>query len=141
MNPQRPLPDPEHPLYAPFWAAAAEHRLALQRCTACGALRWPPAVGCPACLVPGGDWETVDGAGTVWSVAVYEHAFHPAFQEELPYVCALVELDAGPRLVSRLVGVDPDGRGIGLRVRPVFPEVAPGVMLVWFAPEPGAADA
>jgi uncharacterized OB-fold protein len=93
------------------------------------------------CLAPGGDWETVDGAGTVWSVAVYEHAFHPAFRDELPYVCALVELDAGPRLVSRLVDVAPDGRGIGLRVRPVFHEVAPRTTLVWFAPESGAGDA
>ncbi len=141
MSEHRPVPDLDHPLYGPFWSAAAEHRLALQRCRACGRLRWPPEPGCPECLAPGGDWETVDGTGTVWSVAVYEHAFHPALEDELPYVCALVELDAGPRLVSRLVDVEPDGRGIGLRVRPAFREVAPGVTLVWFAPGSAAAGA
>ena len=64
-------------------------------------------------------------AGAVWSVAVYEHAYHPAFRDELPYACALVELDGGPTIVSRLVDVDPAEAEVGMRVEAVFPEVAP----------------
>jgi uncharacterized OB-fold protein len=59
----RPLPDPAHPLYGPFWTAAAEKRLVIQRCPACGALRWPPAPRCPECLAAGGDWNEIHGTG------------------------------------------------------------------------------
>ena len=130
----RPLPDLEHPLYGPHWAAAADERLAMQQCASCGHVRWPPEPTCPECLAEGGRWTNVPGTGSVWSVAVYEHAFHPAFRDELPYACALVELDAGPGLIARLVDVEPDAVGIGMRVAAVFPEVAAGVRLVCFAP-------
>jgi uncharacterized OB-fold protein len=82
-------------------------------------------------------WEPLSGKGAVWSVAVYEHAYHPAFRDELPYVCALVELDEGPRLVSRLVDADPDSVTPGLRVEAVFRRFTGGPTLVWFAPAAG----
>ena len=131
---ERPLPDVEHPLYAPFWAAAADERLALQQCEQCGYVRWPPEPLCPECLAEGGRWTDMPRTGTVWSVAVYEHAYHPAFREELPYTCALVELDAGPMLIGRLLDVPPGVDEVGLRVTAVFPTVAEGIRLVCFAP-------
>lgn len=133
----RPLPDLEHPLYGPHWAAAAAERLELQQCEACGALRWPPEPICPECLYAGGRWTRLSGAGRIWSFAIYEHAFHEAFRDELPYACVLVELAEGPALIARAVGIDPDELAIGMQVEAVFPEVAPGIRLVGFAP---AAD-
>jgi hypothetical protein len=132
---ERPLPDPEHPLYAPHWRAAADGRLAMQKCDACGYVRWPPEPLCPQCLTAGGRWTDLPTTGAVWSVAIYEHAYHPAFRDEVPYACALVELDAGPRLIGRVVGAPPDEIEIGERVSAVFPEVAPGIRLVYFEPE------
>jgi uncharacterized OB-fold protein len=131
---ERPLPDAGHELYGPHWAAAADGRLAMQQCEACGYVRWPPEPLCPECLTEGGRWTDLPLQGTVWSVAVYEHAYHPAFREELPYTCALVELDGGPSLVTRLVDVDPTDVEIGMPVSAVFPEVAGGIRLVCFAP-------
>jgi uncharacterized OB-fold protein len=128
---ERPLPDTSHELYGPHWAAAADERLAMQQCEACGYVRWPPEPICPECLAAGGRWTDLPRQGTVWSIAVYEHAYHPAFRDELPYTCVLVELDAGPMIVSRLVGGD---AGIGMRVEAVFPAVE-GVRLVCFAPQ------
>lgn len=134
MSGDRPLPDPAHPVYGPFWAAAGAGRLELQRCASCGYVRWPPAPLCPECLADGGAWEALSGRGTVWSVAVYEHAYQAAFRAEVPYACSLVELDEGPRLVTRLVGIDPAEAGPGLRVQAVFERFEEGVTLVWFAP-------
>ena len=34
-----PQPDPET---QPFWDAAREHRLTIQRCAQCRTFRWPP---------------------------------------------------------------------------------------------------
>jgi len=38
------------------------------------------------------------------SWVVYHMAYHPAFEERLPYAVAIVELDEGPRLISNVVG-------------------------------------
>jgi uncharacterized OB-fold protein len=130
----RPLPDLDHPLYGPFWRAAAAGRLSMQRCDACGYVRWPPESLCPECLAPGGSWSDIAGEGTLWSVAVYEHAFHPALREELPYACGLVELDAGPRLITRIVGAPPSDLRVGMRVAAEFVEVADGIRLACFRP-------
>ena len=45
----------------PFWQAAAEHRLVVQRCTDCAATRHPPSPVCPACRPDGSDWQEVSG--------------------------------------------------------------------------------
>jgi uncharacterized OB-fold protein len=74
----------------------------------------------------------LDGSGSIWSFAIYEHAYHRSLRSVVPYVCALVELDAGPRLISRVVGLAPDDVSIGLRVVVVFEEVGPGVSLPCF---------
>jgi hypothetical protein len=34
---------------------------------------------------------------------VYHRAFHPAYQEEVPYAMALVELEEGVRMLLRVV--------------------------------------
>ena len=56
--------------------------------------------------------------------------FRIVMTAELPYTVALVELDAGPLLVGRLVDVPPVTDEVGLRVEAVFPEVADGIRLL-----------
>lgn len=99
-----------------FWFdAAREHRLVIQRCAACGALRHPPAPCCPACR--SFDWDTVEagGRGVIYSFVVNHHPQAPGFDYPLPVV--LVELDEGVRLVADVVGLEPDQLTIGLPVR------------------------
>ena len=130
------LPDLDHPLYAPFWAAAADARLTMQRCDVCGYVRWPPEPLCPECLTRGGTWTDLDGHGSIWSYAVYEHAFHPSLRSAVPYVCALVELDDGPRMISRIVGVEPSEVSIGARVSVVFESAGQPLDIPCFTPDP-----
>jgi uncharacterized OB-fold protein len=52
----------------------------------------------------------------------------------VPYVVALIELDEGPRLVSNVVGVDPDLVAIDQRVQVRFDRVGPDTVLPLFAP-------
>lgn len=90
------------PLSAPFWEAARKGRLVLQRCASCGALRWPPLVGCPECRSRDTTWDEVDPQGTIWSFVVYHRAFAAELKNEIPYT-VMVELDDGPYLVGLLV--------------------------------------
>jgi uncharacterized OB-fold protein len=123
---ERPLPDVADPLHAPFWEGTAAGELRAQRCEECGYLRWPPERLCPECLSLDTSWAALTGKGSVWSYAVYEHAYHPAF-----------ELDEGPLMISRIVERVAPSIQVDVRVTATFPELAPGVHLVYFELEVG----
>lgn len=119
---------------APFWDAAREGRLMFQRCTECSHIRWPAAPMCPECLQRGGEWVEVSKAGTIWSFAIYEVAYDDAHLPDLPYNVALVDLDAGPRLITNIVGIANDQLEVGMRVTAVFVDGQGGLKLVKFSP-------
>ncbi|MFI6640326.1 bifunctional MaoC family dehydratase N-terminal/OB-fold nucleic acid binding domain-containing protein [Streptomyces sp. NPDC050504] len=103
---------------AGFWEGVAEHRLLIQRCGGCGTPRFPWLPGCNAC---GSDaWEAVEasGEGTVFSYVVMHHPPFPAFDP--PYAVGLIELAEGVRIVSNVVGVEPEKVRIGMAVRLEF---------------------
>ncbi|GGT67609.1 bifunctional MaoC family dehydratase N-terminal/OB-fold nucleic acid binding domain-containing protein [Streptomyces lateritius] len=103
---------------AGFWEAVAEHRLLIQRCEACAALRLPWLPGCNACGSQ--RWDTVEacGSGTVFSYVVMHHPPFPAFDP--PYAVGLVELAEGVRMVSNVIGVPYDKVRIGMPVTLTF---------------------
>jgi uncharacterized OB-fold protein len=117
-----------------FWEGIAAGTLLLQRCR-CGRLRHPPGPVCPACH--SFEWEAVaaSGRGRVYSYAVAHHPAIPPFQ--YPNPIGLVELEEGPRIVARLVGVDPDAIRIGMAVCCEIVEVEEGFRLPQFRPERG----
>lgn len=132
MSRDRILPDVEDPQAAPYWAAARERRLVMQRCDKCGSLRWTPRDTCPECLERGGTWTEIRTGGTIWSFVVYHRAFHPSLEPAVPYNVALVQLDAGPTLVTN-VAAPVDQLEIGMGVHAVFHDVTSHVTLVRFA--------
>jgi uncharacterized protein len=104
-----PLPDVDDALTAGYFAAAARSELAVPRCDACERWVWYPEPECPGC---GGapEWTTTSGRGRLFSWAVVQRPFLPAFAELVPFVTALVSLEEDPavRLVTYVVDVDPD---------------------------------
>ncbi|MFD7099111.1 Zn-ribbon domain-containing OB-fold protein, partial [Streptomyces xanthophaeus] len=101
-----------------FWDGVGDHRLLIQRCTACATLRFPWLPGCNACSSP--DWDTVEASGeaTVFSYVVMHHPPFPAFDP--PYAVALVELAEGVRMVTNITGIPYDKVRIGMPVRLEF---------------------
>ena len=103
MEKPYPVPDAET---APFWDAVAAGRLDVQRCQSCRRHVFYPRSLCPHCGGVDLKWVTVSGRGTVYSFTVVHRA--PAeFQAEAPYVVALVELEEGVRMLTRLIDVEP----------------------------------
>ena len=100
---------------AAFWDAADEGRLVAQRCVKCGRLRHPPRPMCPECQSLDVELVALSGRGTVYSYAVLHHPQNPAF--EYPVLGALIDLDEGIRVVSNLVGLEPDEIRIGAPVQ------------------------
>ncbi len=106
-----PVPDA---VTEPFWEGIAEGVLRVQRCRACGRHVFYPRAVCPHC--GGGlDWVEAGGGGTVHSYTIV-HRAPPAYREDVPYVVALVDLDEGVRLMTRLVDVEPAAVEVGMPV-------------------------
>jgi uncharacterized OB-fold protein len=80
-----------------------------------------------ACGATAAEWTAVSGRGTVFSYTVVHRAPDPAFKAELPYVIAIVALEEGGRLMSNLIGTEPDSVRIGMPVQAVFETVAEGI--------------
>lgn len=88
-------------------------RFTIQRCSACRGHVFPPRELCPHCGVSALEWVTPAGAGTVYSSSSI--ARRP--QDGGSYNVALIDLDEGARMMSRVEGVAPDAVAIGLRVQ------------------------
>ena len=141
MSQREPKPRPapgSDPETEPYWKAAHNGRLVVQRCTACGAHQLYPRWRCLRCRGHV-EWVEATGGGTVYSFTVIRQNFSRSFRHLIPYVVALVDLDEGPRVMTNLVGVDPDDVRIGMRVRVKFEPVSEDASVPLFEPEVASA--
>ena len=131
----KPLPGPDERT-APYWSAAKEHRLAIQRCQDCGHYSHPPVILCPNCnaLEPSFAWETVSGQGKIVSWTVYHDAFVPSFTDDIPWVNVVVELaeQKGLWLMATLVDGPQAPLKLAAPVEVLFDDVTPEVTLPKF---------
>lgn len=125
-----PLPETK-----PFWAAARRHELSLPYCRACSAYHYYPRASCPHCLAGDLEWRRVSGRGRLETFTIV-HRGPKDFPLGTPYVLAIVALDEGPRMMTNLVGIEPDpGKvKIGMAVEVVFADVSDEVALPHFRP-------
>jgi uncharacterized OB-fold protein len=100
----------------PFWLAVAEGELHVQRCSACGKAVFYPRAVCPHCFSGELSWFRTAGTGTVYAYTVVHRAFGE-FAAQVPFTVALVDLDEGVRMLTRIVDSPPDEVRIGARVR------------------------
>jgi uncharacterized OB-fold protein len=115
-----------------FWDAVREHKLLIQRCAGCGALRHPPRPMCPKCNSV--EWDTIEstGRGELFSFVMPHHPAFPWF--DYPYIVALVELEEGIRFVANLVDITPEETTIGMPVVLGFEHHDNDVVLPVFRP-------
>ena len=95
---------------AQYLQALQQGRFMLQHCEDCAATRFPPALVCRACGSPRLAWRAASGAGRVYSsTTVRDRAGD--------YNVALVELEGGARMMSRIEDAAPDDVRIGQEVK------------------------
>jgi len=129
----KPLPRPTK-LSRPFWEGAKRHELLLLNCNACARIWFPPSSRCPNCLSTDVAWKPASGRGKVWSWIVMWQRYFPAFDADLPYNVAYVQLDEGPKLMTNLVGVAPEDIRCDMPVEVVFDDVTEEFSLPKFRP-------
>ncbi len=134
---RKPLPAIT-PEAKPFWDAAAQQKLMIQRCKACNAWVWTPRPSCNECGSENIDWTQMSGRGEVYSFTVIRQivgrAASPAFQKDVPYVVAWVDLDEGPRMITNIVGCAVEEVKLGMKVTVQFEQAADDVWLPKFRP-------
>ncbi|WP_103730880.1 Zn-ribbon domain-containing OB-fold protein [Novosphingobium sp. HII-3] len=111
---------------AQWRAALAEGRLLLQRAPD-GRVVFPPRLAAPG-TGEVLEWFEASGRGTVYTLS-WVNRKPPAE----PYNVALIDLDEGARLMSRVEGVTPATLAIGMRVD-AFVDQAEGAPLLLFQP-------
>ena len=90
--------------WLPYWAAARRRELRFQRCTGCGAWRFPPEAMCADCHSLEHEWALASGRARLLSWVVVHPPVLPAWKDRTPYVVVLVESDEGCRTMGNLLG-------------------------------------
>lgn len=127
------LPEPDA-FTAPYWSAAAEGRLLIRRCGACGRPHHYPREFCPHCWSEDVAWEQSSGRATLYTWSVVHRNDLPPFGERVPYVAAVVDLAEGPRLMTEVVECPADDLRIGMELGVTFRELTPDVSVPVFRP-------
>lgn len=131
---QKPLPRPTADT-KPFWDAVKAGELKLPKCRACEKLHYFPRPFCPFCFSWDLEWVRCSGRGTIYSYVI-NHRPAPGFEDEGPYVIAVVALEEGPRMMGNMVGIEPDPEliPVDLPVEIVFEHVDEQVSMFKFRP-------
>lgn len=85
----------------PFWDAVGRGILTTTQCSDCGFLTFPPKPICPECWSENVQYIELSGSGALQSFTEVNIA-PAAFRHEAPYVIAIIDLDEGVRLLSRI---------------------------------------
>jgi uncharacterized protein len=104
----------------PFWAAARDGRLLVQRCASCGAESFPPRSMCRGCRSRETTLVEVTSIGHIYSFTVNHQRWLPGL--DVPFAIVLVEFveHPGVRIAGRLRGCRPEKITIGMQVEVGF---------------------
>jgi hypothetical protein len=80
------------------------------------------------------EWTQVSGKGRLYSFTLVRQPVNPAFQEDVPYAYAMVQLAEGPRMISNIVECDVTTLEIDMPLEAVYDDVTPECTLVKFKP-------
>jgi uncharacterized OB-fold protein len=108
-----------------FWEAAADGRLLVPKCNACGRFHWYPRRICPHCASSAIEMQDAKGSGEVYSYSIMRRA-------KVPYAIAYVRLSEGTTMMTNIVDCDLDDIRVGMPVKLVFKESPEGYPLPMF---------
>jgi uncharacterized OB-fold protein len=130
---QKPIPVMQ-PWTEEFWKATKEHRLLIQVCKDCDSKIFYPRKFCPECWSGNLGWVEASGKAKVYSFTITRDMVEPKFMPDLPYVLAMVDLDEGIRMMTRIVECAPEDVKLDMDVEVVFEDISDECALPMFRP-------
>lgn len=131
----KPLPEITD-LTRPFWSAAKQGKLVMQKCARCATINFFPKPWCVECGQRGLEWVEVTPRGVVYSYTVSRAVMmnFPAWKDDLPVVLCIIDLDDGGRMYGQLTECPPDDVHIGMRVQAHFEPISEDAGIAKFRP-------
>ncbi len=115
-----------------YFDSLAAGSFRIQRCEACSQHVFYPRVQCPHCASDRLSWVEPSGLGRVYSATVFRRKATEGGDQPI----ALIDLDEGVRMMSRVENLDPAAVRIGMRVKARI-ATQDGAPLVVFDPVEG----
>ena len=126
---ERKMRDPAmNPGDEPYFQAAAEGKLLIKKCNACGEVHHYPRALCPFCFSEKVEWVQAKGTGEIYTYSVTRRG------GPVPYCIAYVTLDEGPKMMTNIVDTDLDTIKVGQKVKVVFKKTEGGASVPTFTP-------
>jgi uncharacterized OB-fold protein len=132
-NVTRPVPVPNE-MTKPFWEAARQGVVAMQRCQSCGHFQHPPYPTCVNCMSIELKFEPVAGKGKIYAYTIMYHAGDKRFAAAVPYASIIVELDDAPGalMAGNLLDAPYTEAKVGRRVEVTFERLTDEISLPQF---------
>lgn len=109
------------------------------RCKKCGYQTFPPRADCPECMSGGFEFVEWSGKGKLWTWTRITAA-PTGFENDVPYTCAVIELEGGGRLLGWVGETIPPGDveiGMDVQVVPRVFEDTPQIKVYYTIERPG----
>jgi uncharacterized protein len=84
----------------PMWESIASGTMRLQKCGACGSMRYPPGPVCPKCLSTEFVWTPIAGGGRILSWTTFHRQYLAAYPP--PHTVVAVQLEEGPIMIGHV---------------------------------------
>jgi uncharacterized protein len=137
-TPKKPLPRMTR-FSEGFWEGTRAQELRVQTCNRCGHRQFPPKAACEECASTDLGWTKTRGRGVVYAFTIIRQVIMNslAFEAEIPYALAMVDLEEGVRVVAQIQGCPPEQVKAGMQVEVYFEDIG-GVSIPKFRPSGGA---
>jgi len=91
---------------------------------------------CPKCFSWDIEWRKCSGKGRLYTYSIQYRPQAPGFQNDVPYITAIVQLEEGPRLMTNLIDIeaDPEKVKCDMPVEVVFEDVNEEISIPKFRP-------
>ena len=127
-----PIPQGESEFY---WNKASDGELWIRKCNECSKAYFYPRDISPCCFSRDTEWIRSSGRGKVYTFSIIHRSPNQGFQDEAPFIIAIVELHEGPRMATNIAGIEdptPDKIRIGMEVHVVFDKITDELSLPKF---------
>lgn len=132
-TPEKPAP-PTNYWTEPYWKAANEGKLVIQKCLDCHKNIFYPRISCPFCFSDRTEWVRSSGKGRVYTYTVVCSNAPSAFINDMPFVIAIVRLDDGVQMLTNIIGCAPGDVHCEMPVEVVFEKLNGEFTLPKFKP-------
>jgi len=129
----KPIPV-KQPWTEEFWKGTKEHKFLIQHCDDCDINIFYPRKFCPECWGSNFGWIEASGKGKLHTHTVTHHGVEQRFAGDLPFVLALVDMDEGVRVMTRIVNCEHEDLKCDMPVEIVWEDITDDMALYFFQP-------